>query len=335
MTVLRLPVCAIYGLALFIAALLLAPGSASADTTLELKNDFIEAHKNRATIAATYAPKFAHAKPKTPSPSKPSNDGDIHISGTAPEIGLLTVAEIMNAADFPKTLKHVQDNLGGTIQMVGVWRIWPEHGGESHHVQGEADPNDITDTNPDHIFEIHPLTQVGPFSVRSGFHPIPNFKTKNAQDAFQNYEGARSKITPKADTTQIRLSQATYNYVEFKLELLENPSHELDDGLTAFARVRALDGETIVQKRRMVFVKGTKPETNIRNLTAGQCMHALGMPRLNLTLVSWRVKCSKNEIDDFAPLKCSDKFPDVLDWGIPYEIVVLADYGGSRKCDSD
>ena len=59
----------------------------------------------------------------------------------------------------------------------------------------------------------------------------------------------------------------------------------LDDGLTAFARVRALDGETIVQKRRMVFVKGTKPETNIRNLTAGQCMHALGMPRLNLTLV--------------------------------------------------
>jgi hypothetical protein len=22
--------------------------------------------------------------------------------------------------------------------MVGVWRIWPEHGGESHHAQGEA-----------------------------------------------------------------------------------------------------------------------------------------------------------------------------------------------------
>jgi len=236
MTLLRSSVRAVYASALFIAALLLALGSASADTTLELKNDFIETHKNRATIEATYSPKFAHSKPKTPSPSKPSNDGDIHISGTAPEIGLLTVAEIMSAADFPKTLKHVQDNLGGTIQMVGVWRIWPEHGGESHHVQGEADANDITDTNPDHIFEIHPLTQVGPFSVRSGFHPIPNFKTKNAQDAFQNYEGARSKITPKTDTTQIRLSQATYNYVEFKLELLETPSHELDDGLTAFAR---------------------------------------------------------------------------------------------------
>ena len=132
--------------------------------------------------------------------------------------------------------------------------------------------------------------------ARSGFHPIPNFKTKNAQDAFQNYEGARSKITPKAVTTQIRLSQATYNYVEFKLELLETPSHELEDGLTAFARRNA---------------------------------------RLNLTLVSWRVKCSKNQIDDFAPLTCSEKFPDVLDWGIPCEIVALADYGGNRKCDSD
>ncbi len=318
---------------LFAAIVLLTLAPASADTTLELKNDFIESFKNRATIEVTFAPKFAHSKAKTPSPSKPSNDGDIHISGTAPEIGLLTVAEIMNAADFPVTLKHVQSKLGGTIQMVGVWRIWPEHGGESHHVQGEADANDITNTNPDHIFEIHPITQVDQFSVRSGFHPIRDFKTKNAQDAFQNYEGARSKITPKTDTTQIRLSQATYNYVEFRLELLENPSHELGDGLTAFAKVRALDGETIVQKRRTVFVKGTTPETNIRTLKAGQCMHALGMPRLSLTLVSWRVKCSKDQIDDFAPLKCSEKFPDVLDWGIPYEIVVLADYGGTRKCD--
>jgi hypothetical protein len=48
------------------------------------------------------------------------------------------------------------------------------------------------------------------------------------------------------------VSQATFNYVEFKLELLEDPSHELDDGLTAFGRVRTLDGEIIVQKRRMV-----------------------------------------------------------------------------------
>ena len=134
---------------------------AGADTTLDLKNEFIDTFKERATIEATFSVKFAHSKPKTPSPSKPSNDGDIHISGTAPQIGLLTVAEILNAKDFPQTLAFIQTRLGGqAVPMTGVWRIWPEHGGESHHVQGQADPDDITDTNPDHIFEIHPLTKV-------------------------------------------------------------------------------------------------------------------------------------------------------------------------------
>jgi hypothetical protein len=331
--------CLVRGLTLALI-LFLSAGRATADATLDLRNDFIEKFKNLATIDAVFSVKFAHAKPKTPSPSKPSNDGDIHISGTAPEIGLLTVAEIMNAKDFPKTLAFIQTRLGGeAIPMTGVWRIWPEHGGESHHGQGEADPAEITNTNPDHVFEIHPLTKVGSFNLSSSFHPIPDFRTKDAQSAFQNYEGARSKIIPNGDVVRIRMSQATYNYVEFRLELLENPAHELEDdagkstGLSAFAKVRALDGETLVQKRRMVFVKGTKPDTAIRKLQKGQCMHALGMPRLNLALVSWRVSCSKNEVDDTP--NCSKKFPDVLEWGIPYEIVVLADYGGSRKCESD
>ncbi len=313
------------------SALLLSCLYASADTTLELKNEFIDTFKDRATIEANYAIKFAHPKPKTPSPSKPSNDGDIHISGTAPEVGLLTVAEIMNAKDFPAVLKFVQGKKGAdAVPMIGVWRIWPEHGGESLHVQGEADPNEIVDTNPDHIFEIHPLTKVSSFDLSSSFKPIPGFRTKDPQSAFQNYEGARSHILPGNGTTRIRMSTATYNYVEFSLELLEDPSHELGDGLTAFARMRALDGEPLVQKRRVVFVKGTKPESAVRTLKKGQCMHALGMPRLNLALVSWRVRCSKNQVSDVPG--CAEKYPDVLDWGIPYEVVILADYGESRKC---
>ena len=47
----------------------------------------------KSRFEATFSIKFAHARPKTPSPSKPSNDGDIHISGTAPEIGLMTLLE--------------------------------------------------------------------------------------------------------------------------------------------------------------------------------------------------------------------------------------------------
>jgi hypothetical protein len=316
-------------------AVLFSPLAARSDAIVELKNNFIDDFKNRATIDVTFSPKFAHPHAKKPSPNKPSNDGDIHISGTAPEIGLLTVAEIFNAADFLKTLKFVQEQLGSEVPMTGVWRIWPEHGGESHHVQGAADASKIINTNPPHVFEVHPLTKVGQFDVKTGFHSIPGFKTKDAESAFNAYEGARSTITPKGDMTQIRMSVVTYNYVEFRLELLEDPTHDIDDGLTLFGKVRDLSGETLVQERRAVFVKGTKPEVAVRKLKANQCMHVLGMPRLNLSLVSWRLACSKNDVD--APghegQKCSQVFPDVLQWGIPYEIVVLADYGGSRKCD--
>jgi len=67
------------------------------DTTLELKNDFIEVFKNRATIEATYSVKFSHPKPKTPS-AREAIEGRRHSHlRAAPEIGLLTVAEIMNA----------------------------------------------------------------------------------------------------------------------------------------------------------------------------------------------------------------------------------------------
>lgn len=80
---------------------LLLATAACAETVLDLDSEFVETLKNRATMIATFSIKFAHSKAKTPSPGKPSNDGDIHISGTAPEIGLITVAEIMNAKDFP------------------------------------------------------------------------------------------------------------------------------------------------------------------------------------------------------------------------------------------
>ena len=50
----------------------------------------------------------------------------------------------MNAKDFLAAFKFVQDQKGGgPVRMVGVWRIWPEHGGESLLVQGEADPSEI------------------------------------------------------------------------------------------------------------------------------------------------------------------------------------------------
>lgn len=157
--------------------LMLAWGIASAEATLVLKKEFIEKYKNRATIEVDFSVMYAHKAAKKPSPSKPSNDGDIHIAGIPRAVGqpneiiMTAVAEIMNAKDFPKELKYIQDKKsesgqGDSVRMVGVWRFWPEHGGESHHSQGLANISAIEDTNPDHIFEIHPLVRIDNFDLQ-------------------------------------------------------------------------------------------------------------------------------------------------------------------------
>jgi hypothetical protein len=109
------------------AGLLFAAGSAWADPTLTLPNDSIEKYKNRATITTEFEIHFAHKSPKKPSPSKPSNDGDIQIAGIAAELRMPAVAGRMNAAGQPKALAYA--NKGQKVQITA-------------------------NTNPDHIFQI-------------------------------------------------------------------------------------------------------------------------------------------------------------------------------------
>ena len=45
----------------------------------------------------------------------------------------------------------------------------------------------------------------------------------------------------------------------------------------------------------------------------GDCLHVLGIPRVDLALVSW---CAKHAIER----------PEVLTWSMPYEIVVVGEY---------
>ena len=105
------------------ARLALACGSCGAELPLPSPQ---RGERDSFKFEATFSIKFAHARPKTPSPSKPSNDGDIHISGTAPEIGLLTVAEIMNAVDFPRTLAFIQTKRAGDpVRMMGYGESGP------------------------------------------------------------------------------------------------------------------------------------------------------------------------------------------------------------------
>jgi hypothetical protein len=290
---------------LFIA---FAPILSRAEIEITLNNSFIEKYKNRATISVEYWVDKAHVKPNAP-----SKDGDIHIAGRAIEVGLPVVAEIMNASSENTAVDiiHQVEGSGKTIPLEGAWRLWCEHGGTSPQVQGKSlEP--FTTTNPDHVFEIHPVTAVEGTSVTDSLHPIQGFEAKDAERAFTSYENLRSKIAPGAKTTKLTTIMGGNNYVEFRLEP-NSPPVALEDGTAVFASVMTLDGDLIVHNRRMIFIKDTPPEKALKQLTAGGSMHVLGIPRIDLALVSWRTKNYQ-------------KRPEVLSWSLPYEIIVVGAY---------
>jgi hypothetical protein len=284
---------------------------AAADTVLTLNADFIEAFKSRVTIDATYIVDKAH---KHPNP--PEKDGDLHAAGRSEQIGLPTVAEIENAADVQDAVDkiHAAEASGLPLQLSGVWRIWPEHGGEHTFVQGNTlAPFDTT--NPPHVFEIHPVTNIDGESLLANLHPIAGFAAKDAEQAFTTYERTRSKIDigPGGRTVTISTPMAGFNYVEFVMRLT-NRQFRAADGEFVFANILDLDKDLLVHNRRIAFVADSIPDQKQKSMQPGDCLHLLGIPRVDLALVSWRVEHAAEQ-------------PEVLTWSMPYEIVAVGEFG--------
>jgi hypothetical protein len=108
-----------------------------------------------------------------------------------------------------------------------------------------------------------------------------------------------------------------YNYVEFIMEINEAATHDVEDGRMVMASVYSLDGDLLVSNRRMVFAKDTGPEQKVKGLKKGDRLHVLGIPRVDLSLVSWRTSHTADR-------------PDVLRWNLPYEMIVVATYPARR-----
>jgi hypothetical protein len=284
--------------------LLLTAAPARAEITIVLQNGFVEHFKRRVTIDAEYVVDKAHKKP-----NPASKDGDLHIAGRAEEVKLPIVAEIMNAADDGEAVKAVHDaeGTGKKVALTGAWRLWCEHGGSSEQIQGAPlEPFDTT--NPEHVFEIHPITKLKDRSLLPTLKPIEGFQPKEAHEAFTKYEGIRCQIIPGEDTTILVTTMAGYNYVEFVMEINSEPL-EVEDGVLVMCKVRDLQGELLVHNRRMVMVKDSEVERNVRGRPKGTKLHVLGLPRINLSLVSWRVQAA------------AQGRKEVLTWGLPYEIL--------------
>src|SRR6266700_2769326 len=185
--------------------LLLSSYGALGEEILELNRTFIEQHKNQLTISVIYLVDAAHKKP-----NPPAKDGDLHAAGRAAEIGLPTVAEIQNAKDVPDAVSRIRnvEGSGQAIALSGVWRIWPEHGGDNSHIQqsGAGAPYEgPTPTNPPHVFEIHPILNLSGQELRDTLQPIEGYEEKEAEDAFSRYERSTFEITPSEDRVRLRM----------------------------------------------------------------------------------------------------------------------------------
>jgi hypothetical protein len=304
-------------------ALVAAP--AFADVQIVLKKTFIAKFKSRALIEADDV--RIHEAKKVKTIGKGSLDGDIHISAISQgDIGLPAVVEIMNAKGQPTAVAAAKAAKGGPpVTVKGVWRLWCEHGG-GEHVQGDpVGPYEPGDTNPDHCFEIHPVTGFGDSDTLASLGPIVGYEYKDAEQSFHEFEGAWSHITVEGSKVRIVSRPIGFNYVAFKIRpLADKPGRvsriEREDGLTVRSEIKDLQGERLVTDRRMFFVKGTDAEQKVRDLPQGECMQVLGMPRINLELVNWRISAE-------------GRARGALDWGLPYEMVILGVLDDSTECE--
>lgn len=289
--------------------LLLAQALCFSQIEITLKRSFVEEFANRVTISSDF-----HVE-KTSVIHAPSQDGDIHAAGTGSKIGMIAVAEVMNAktekTHAVKELKQSQTS-GGTVAIVGAWRIWCEHGGEQTYVQGDAVPA-IESSGQPHVFEIHPATEVGGIDVRHTWTPINGFTYKDADQAFKAYERTNSHITFDGSTVTISTEQVGDNYAEFVAKLLEEP-HSLPDGKSVFVDVFDTHGELLVHRRRLIFAAGTPPEAVILAKHKEDRIQVVGIPRIDLALVKFRV----HEAETHGPRANS------VDWNLPYELIVAA-----------
>jgi hypothetical protein len=268
-------------------------------TEVLLKNTWIEKHKNRVTTAITFKVEKAHKKPNDI--GEKSDDGDMHLAGRSAQVGLPMVVEIVNAA-LPAHVSVLADvkaaaAVQATVDMAGAWRVWFEHPGQKKRSQGDpVDPP--VNTNPDHVFEIHPVTRWKADPLDESFVPIEGFTAHEAAIAFGRYEKMIVTVNKGTAFTSLEAKMIGFNYTEFIMILTSAPK-KVDDGVMALAQIADLSGTILVSTpRRMVFAGNTAPATIVAKAKKGAKLQALGIPRLNLERLMVKADEAKGEAVD-------------------------------------
>jgi len=258
--------------------------------TLVLQQKFIQKYHNRATIEGNFIVDHAH-----PRPNPPSQDGDLHAAGRSDAVELPMVSEVMNAAGATQQAVvnaiHANEGTGKAVPIAGAWRIWFEHPSTAPQVQGATVPP-AANTNPNHCFEIHPITEYAGQAVPDSLQPINGYTPKDPDTAFGQYEKLSTTIQIAANTVTLTSKQVGYNYVKFTAQLAGKPDN-LDpndegqtDGQVVLANIMGSEGDDVlVNNLRLIFVAGTLPAKALQSAPAGATMELLGIPRVDLNAI--------------------------------------------------
>jgi hypothetical protein len=274
--------------------------TAAKQRVVRLRNAFIDKYKNRATVQ-NVAFTVDHVKKDVNGVSSGGKDGDLHMSGRpSEEIGLPMVAELVNAGLGRKEhFNTVQqqifkrarsfDEQAKTIKISGVWRLWFEHPADEVLIQAKTVPIP-DDTNPDHIFEIHPVTKFDGMDDGTAFVPIKGYTAYNATTAFGAYEKLDFQVKRNTAFTTITGTKVGYNYAAFNVSLAGAP-RRIEDGDATFVLGNILNkaGSPVTSApRRLVIVDDTAAaETFAKgHHKKGDKMKILGIPRVNLDILS-------------------------------------------------
>ena len=176
-------------------------------------------------------------------------------------------------------------------------------------LKGQSRPPDLSTSKGSLHFELHPVTRT--------HRPVKGFSPGGAQRTFGIYEKVSCTLTVKPKTVSILTTTGLYNDVEFIMEITDDQPLVVADGRFVIAAARDLDGGLLVERLRMVFVRGTPPERAVSLLKRGDRLHVYGMPRLDLAELSRRVRDSGTN-------------PALLTGSLPYEIIILGVYANEK-----
>jgi hypothetical protein len=275
---------------------------------IELDRSFIERYRDRVTIDAPFLVDKAVAEP-----NGAEFDGDMHVAGRSPLIGLPIVLELANAKSAPQAMDliHRVAGNGRPIPVTGVWRIWPEHAGDSAVQRDSVPPLDKT--YPAHVFEIHPVISIADLDLRSTFRPVRGYRPGSAEGTLENWERATATISPGPTTIRVVTEPNLFNDVHFVMEITSDRQVVVSDGRFVWAAALTLKGDRVVENLRMVFARGTPPEIAIRSRRRGDRLHVWGLPRINYAEIARRAATARPA-------------PSEVTGPLPYEIIVIGIY---------